>query len=378
MSSELFESVEGHARRLARRRARGRDARRQAVVDRGADGVRLARARGRSASATPRTICAARTRRSCSTARSAIARHLFFGTYLDPSVHGTKLTLRLDLYSYHNQIRHEYANPVDDPTNFAVARTSTETFLDAGVLVGWHVRVVAGPRRAAARRVRLLSRRARRQHRQHARCRDPKPTAGTSPMQARVTIDHRVNRFGVTQRRVRAGLGSSRACRGSTRYELPRRRWARAYYSWKFFEEHELELRGLRERRSSPAVARGAHARRRPICAATPPISFAATAARSGASSTRCRYSSHAAADRRSRFARSASATPATSSSTSRRSDAASRLSAGRARRRAPGFATTSASACASTSSPSCCRCSASTSATASRATAPRSTSSSA
>jgi hypothetical protein len=61
---------------------------------------------------------------------------MFFGTYLIPYVRGTPLQLRFDLYLLDHDID-EYANPPSDPTEFSIARTSTEHFLDAGALVGW-------------------------------------------------------------------------------------------------------------------------------------------------------------------------------------------------------------------------------------------------
>src|SRR5439155_10704919 len=62
--------------------------------------------------------------------------NLFFGTYFDPAVDGSQLQLRFDVYTY-RIIRTEYLNPPDDARSFAIARYTRETFLDAGLLVGW-------------------------------------------------------------------------------------------------------------------------------------------------------------------------------------------------------------------------------------------------
>ena len=62
---------------------------------------------------------------------------LAFAAFLDPAVHGSKLTYRLDLY-YENKLIYEYLNPTNDPTNFNVARTTCQQFFDGGALIGWN------------------------------------------------------------------------------------------------------------------------------------------------------------------------------------------------------------------------------------------------
>jgi outer membrane protein insertion porin family len=64
---------------------------------------------------------------------------LFFGTYLDPSFRGTRLLLRFDLYFVHRQID-EYRNDPDAPTDYTIDRTTTWTFVDLGILLGWRFR----------------------------------------------------------------------------------------------------------------------------------------------------------------------------------------------------------------------------------------------
>ena len=60
-----------------------------------------------------------------------------FATFLDPAYHGSKLTYRFDLY-FENRYIDEYANPINDPTNQDIARSTRQVFLDAGALVGWN------------------------------------------------------------------------------------------------------------------------------------------------------------------------------------------------------------------------------------------------
>jgi outer membrane protein assembly factor BamA len=164
---------------------------------------------------------------------------LLFATFLDPSYHGSKLTYRADVYIEHRHID-EYANPPDDPTSQAIQRSTTQTFLDAGLLVGWNFRwwLVGDVRLRGA----------------YVYFRDPiNPSASNIPepspekdgwdvtAQFRLTLDHRFHYFGVTwgpylQLQVEPsvpGLDSYGYAFGQIR----------AYYSWKLFCEHELELR---------------------------------------------------------------------------------------------------------------------------------------
>ena len=120
---------------------------------------------------------------------------ILLATFLDPAVHGSKLTYRLDLYAEH-RIIDEYANPPGDERSFDIARTTTETFLDAGALIGWNLAwwAVADFRLRGA----------------YVYFRNPQDNTGaatTSPEkdgwdvtgQARLTLDHRFHNFGVTR-----------------------------------------------------------------------------------------------------------------------------------------------------------------------------------
>ena len=74
------------------------------------------RATARSASATPRTTSAAATRSSCSTARSARSTSLFFGSFLDPAVHGTQADLPHSTSTSSAASSTSTLNPPSDPT----------------------------------------------------------------------------------------------------------------------------------------------------------------------------------------------------------------------------------------------------------------------
>jgi len=162
---------------------------------------------------------------------------LLFATFLDPAVHGSKLTYRIDLYA-EDKLIYEYLNPVNDPQNFDVARTTEDRFLDAGALIGWNWRWWIGADfRFRAAYVQFLD----------AVDASGKPT--TSPekdgwdttLQFHLTIDHRIHKFGVTW-----GPYVQLLLEGSVP-GLDDYHYAdyllRAYYSWHFLGEHELEIR---------------------------------------------------------------------------------------------------------------------------------------
>jgi len=165
---------------------------------------------------------------------------IFFGTFLDPSVHGTKWQYRLDVYLERTQVN-EYANPPLDPTSQLISRTTQETFLDAGALVGYTFRwwLVADLRLRGG----------------YVYFRDPHdPTTGLGSMsperdgwdvttQARLTIDHRFNRFGVTWGPF-LQLEVEPSVPGLDSYGYFNS-LLRGYYSWVMFGEHELELRSI-------------------------------------------------------------------------------------------------------------------------------------
>lgn len=163
---------------------------------------------------------------------------LLFCTFLDPSWHGSKLTWRADIYSFRRFID-EYENPRDDPGSFAVQRTTQTTYLGAGALVGYNFLwwLVGDLRLRGA----------------YVYFRDAEDAAGNKvalpekdgwdfTLQMHLTLDRRHHRYGVTWGPyVQLDLEPSVPLIDQYGYQLMQ---LRAYYSWKLFEEHELELRG--------------------------------------------------------------------------------------------------------------------------------------
>ncbi len=164
---------------------------------------------------------------------------ILLATFLDPAVHGSRLTYRLDLYLERRQID-EYANPADDARNFDITRSTTQTFLDAGALIGWNFRWWA-----------VLDLRLRGAY---VYFRDPHDASGapvTVPekdgwdvtAQTHLTLDHRTHNFGVTTGAyVQGTLEQSIPGLDSYGYSFA---LLRAYYSWELFCGHELEVRGM-------------------------------------------------------------------------------------------------------------------------------------
>ena len=165
---------------------------------------------------------------------------ILFATFLDPSVHGTKWQYRVDTYLERRQID-EYANPLLDPTDQTIARTTQETFLDFGALVGYTFRwwAVASFRARGA----------------YVYFRDPHDPQTGAPLaspekdgwdvttQARLTLDHRFHRFGVTWGPF-LDLLVEPSVPGLDSYGYGNS-LLRAYYSWLLFGEHQLEVRTI-------------------------------------------------------------------------------------------------------------------------------------
>ena len=162
---------------------------------------------------------------------------LFFGTYLDPSVSGTPLILRFDLYALHRNLD-EYIDPQDNARSQDIARTTAYTFLDAGALVGWTFQwwLVTDFRLRGA----------------YVYFRDPHDAQGNplaSPekdgwditAQTHVTLDARHHLYGVTWGPY-AQVVVENSVPGIDTYGYGDI-LARAYYSWRLFGEHELEIR---------------------------------------------------------------------------------------------------------------------------------------
>lgn len=165
---------------------------------------------------------------------------IFFGTFLDPSVHGTKWQYRLDTYLERRQID-EYANPMLDPTDQTIARTTQATFLDLGLLVGYQFRWWM----VGSLRVRDAFTYYRDPHDPNTGMKLPSPEKDgrDATIQARLTIDHRYNRFGVTWGPYLDVLFEP-SIPGLDSYGYGNS-LVRAYYSWVMFDDHELELRSI-------------------------------------------------------------------------------------------------------------------------------------
>jgi outer membrane protein insertion porin family len=164
---------------------------------------------------------------------------LLFGTFLDPAVHGTQLTWRTDIYLFHRSIS-EYENPPADPKSFAIARTMTNTYLGGGALIGWNfLWWLVGDLRLRGAYVSFRDA----QDASGQAVASPEKDGWDVTLQAHLTIDHRHHRYGVTWGSyVQLRLEPSIPGLDSYGYQYA---LLRANHSWRIFEEHELELRGL-------------------------------------------------------------------------------------------------------------------------------------
>ena len=164
---------------------------------------------------------------------------LMFATFLDPAVRGSQLTWRADLYAYQRQLD-EYGNPPGDPGSSAVARSSTATYFSAAALIGWNFRWWL----AADLRVRGAYVYFREAHDAAGQpVATPEKDGWDVTAQARLTIDHRQHRYGVTWGSfVQLHLEPNLPGLDSYSYQLAT---LRAYHSWRLFDDHELELRGI-------------------------------------------------------------------------------------------------------------------------------------
>ncbi|MDX2087438.1 MAG: BamA/TamA family outer membrane protein [Kofleriaceae bacterium] len=166
---------------------------------------------------------------------------MLFGTYLDPSVAGTPLIYRYDFYSYRRVVR-EFANPRDAPTNNDVARESTTTYLGGGLLIGWRFAWwLTTDLRLRGANVSFTN--------AHA------PDAPDQPLtppekngwdvsaQWRLTLDARHYRYGVRWGAFLQLVGDT-TIPGLDDYDYSIAT-LRAYYSWRLFAEHQLELRSI-------------------------------------------------------------------------------------------------------------------------------------
>jgi outer membrane protein insertion porin family len=169
---------------------------------------------------------------------------ILFATFLDPAYHGTKLTYRFDLY-LENRYIDEYENPLSDPTNQDIERSTREVFLDAGALVGWNFEWwLVGDLRLRGAYVYFRDAYNPTVDPDHTMTLpQPEKDGRDVTVQARLTLDHRFNYFGVTHGAyLQVMLEQSVPELDSYGYGDA---LVRAYYSWVLWGEHELELRSL-------------------------------------------------------------------------------------------------------------------------------------
>jgi outer membrane protein insertion porin family len=158
---------------------------------------------------------------------------LFFGTFLDPSIDGTQINYRADLYAYRRDIS-EYANPTDDATDASIARVTTTTYLGGGLLVGYRIAWWVNPD------IRLRGAYVRFRPDDPAML-APQHDGWDVSVQPRLTLDARHHRYGVTWGPY-LQLVLDGSIPGLDDYDYSSI-ILRAYYSWRLFEEHQLQIR---------------------------------------------------------------------------------------------------------------------------------------
>ena len=164
---------------------------------------------------------------------------LFFGTLLDPSLDGTQLTYRLDLYAYRRDIA-EFENPTNDAQDASIARTTTTDYIGGGFLVGWRFTwwLTADLRFRGAwvdfKRTYLDD---------DAETPQPIPEVDgwDVTMQPRLTLDARQYRFGVSWGPYLQIIGDA-SIPGMDDYDYSSV-LMRAFYSWRLFSRHQVEIR---------------------------------------------------------------------------------------------------------------------------------------
>ncbi|HUJ58296.1 MAG TPA: hypothetical protein VLX92_07380 [Kofleriaceae bacterium] len=162
-----------------------------------------------------------------------------FATYMDPLLGGTHFIFRADVFPLRRMID-EYDNT--NPRAPAIVRRSTETYLDGGLLLGYELTWWLVPD-VRIRGARVKFRGA------HAPDGTPLPEPERDgwdvSTQARITADHRFHDRGITWGAFAQALVESSVPRlDSYGYQFAR---LRAYYSWRLFGDHELELRSYLE-----------------------------------------------------------------------------------------------------------------------------------
>lgn len=166
---------------------------------------------------------------------------LLFGTYLDPRVRGSRLSWRADVFLY-RRINDEYANLPGDPTDARIARSSTATYLGGGLLAGWELRwwLTTDVR---LRTGRVTFRDGKNGDDPAVTVPVPERDGWDTSAQWRATLDRRHHRRGVTWGPY-LQLMLDQAIPGLDDYGYTVG-LLRAYHSWRFFAEHQLELRAI-------------------------------------------------------------------------------------------------------------------------------------
>ncbi len=163
--------------------------------------------------------------------------NILFVTFLDQNVRGTDLTMRADIYAYTKDVS-EYENPANDPTSTAIARTAQYNYRGGGILLGWNCGWWC--------KTDLRFRGAYVYYRDsHAPDGTPLPAPSTDgwdvTAQYRLTLDARQHDHGVTWGPYLQLFGDT-TIPGLDDYDYSAA-LLRAYYNWRLFDTHQLELR---------------------------------------------------------------------------------------------------------------------------------------
>jgi outer membrane protein insertion porin family len=162
---------------------------------------------------------------------------LFFGTFLDESVHGTRYTMRLDLYAYDRNVE-EYLNPTGEPTSREIARISKVGYVAGAALFGYNLAWWA----IADLRLRIGYVAYRDAHTPEGTpLPDPMIDGRDAAIQGRITLDNRQFYFGVNEGSY-LQLQLHRSIPELCEYDYA---WAlfRAYRSLRLLGEHQFETR---------------------------------------------------------------------------------------------------------------------------------------